>query len=474
MLSEQLVSQVLIVTNKGGSHKDFVPLSTPLHHIKFLPHQSLSLFPVFLSSAINTSARFIIAMVRHKKDNFRGKKPHGPRGRAPRGNPDSDAAQPAFKAACWDLGHCDPKRCSGKKLLRLGLIRDLHVGQRHNGVIITPNGKHTLSPADRPLLDQFGAAVVECSWARVSEVPWSKVGGKCERLLPYLVAANTVNYGKPWRLNCAEALAATFYICGHEEWAAQIMEPFSYGQAFLDINSSVLRKYAACENEAGIKMVEKEWMERLEREYAESREDGGDDLWKGGNTNRRPVVDSDDEDDEGSGSGSGEEGSTTKNQAANYEDGIYLGKSPPNLTASEDPTANDDPYALSSDSDDAEAMAEIRKKVLSSRTFAASPSPPPHHSPSHSPQRLGPARKKPLVITRPSASNLREDTDVEPDSDNDSVYGDSDAANDEFDDIIDATPMTDRIGLQKLEREREKAKVTRTFSAAAVGAPRRG
>lgn len=99
--------------------------------------------------------------------------------------------------------------------MKLGLMRELSIGQKHAGVIISPNGKHTISPADKVLMEQFGAAVVECSWARVQEVPFSRIGGKCERLLPYLVAANSVNYGKPWRLNCVEALAAAFYICGH-------------------------------------------------------------------------------------------------------------------------------------------------------------------------------------------------------------------------------------------------------------------
>ena len=82
-----------------------------------------------------------------------------------------------------------------------------------------------MSPADKEILESYGAAVVECSWARIEEVPMSRIGGRCERLrnhyssnklkeVPYLVATNPVNYGKPWRLNCVEALAAAFSICG--------------------------------------------------------------------------------------------------------------------------------------------------------------------------------------------------------------------------------------------------------------------
>ncbi|KAH8888597.1 DUF367-domain-containing protein [Thozetella sp. PMI_491] len=410
-------------------------------------------------------------MVRHKKDKFssrgRGGGHRGPP-RPQRGADDDDGdgpssstrrGNPSFKAACWDLGHCDPKRCSGKKLMKLGMMRELHVGQRHSGVIITPNGKRTVSPADRELMEQFGAAVVECSWARTGEISWSKVGGKCERLLPYLVAANTVNYGKPWRLNCVEALAAAYSICGHPEWAEEILAPFSYGEAFLEINATLLKRYAACEDEAGIKKTQEEWIAQLEREYAENREEGdSNDMWKGGNVNHRPRLEEDDEDEDEDEEGEeGEEGEGESGPEGSV-DGIYLGKKP----EAKDPTAQEeaeekDPYAISDDSQDDAEMEEIRRKILASKPFS-------------NPQDAG-SKKTPETIARPQ--NLKPDSGIEPDSDNgeDGSEGDED---DEFDSIISATPVTDRIGLNKLEKDRARATVTsRSFSATNVSAPKR-
>ncbi|KAL4797274.1 hypothetical protein BDV19DRAFT_51364 [Aspergillus venezuelensis] len=377
-------------------------------------------------------------MVRHKKDNFSrgGKKFSNPRPRpVPRdGNNETGngSSRPPFKAACWDLGHCDPKRCSGKRLMKLGLMRDLAIGQKFQGVVVSPNAKKIVSPADRNLMEQYGAAVVECSWVRVKEVPWSRIGGKCERLLPYLIAANTVNYGKPWRLNCVEALAACFYICGHEDWAQEVLKNFRYGEAFLEINSQLLKRYAACADEEDVKRTEEEWLAKIEREYEESRVEGADDMWTVGNTNRMSRPDSDDE-EEGSDDGNGEK--------SGKEDGS---------DAEKEEEEERDPYAISDDSEDEAQMAAIRAKILNSKSFQ-------NPSASDKPQ--------PEKIERPEQRPLE---------DSDALSGSDDSEDDAFDSIINATPVTDRTGIIAAQRNKGKETFSASFSRTVVNAPKRG
>merc|ERR1712127_283773 len=73
-------------------------------------------------------------------------------------------------------------------------MRELHVGQKHPGIIVSPKAKALLNPSDREILEQYGAAVVEASWKRIDEVPFNRIGGPNPRLLPYLIAANPTNW----------------------------------------------------------------------------------------------------------------------------------------------------------------------------------------------------------------------------------------------------------------------------------------
>lgn len=401
-------------------------------------------------------------MVRHKKDfksNNKFNKPakaqqrHGPpRARRP-SNSDKEneneseneqhaprPAKPAFKAACWDLGHCDAKRCSGKRLMRLGMMRELHVGQKFAGVVVSPKARKILSPQDKDVLEQYGAAVVEASWKRIEEVPFGRIGGKTERLLPYLVAANPTNYGKPWRLNCVEALAACYFICGHEEWAEEILSTFSYGRAFLDINAALFKRYAACEDEDQIKEAEKKWLEKIEKEYEQQREEkenGEEDVWAGGNMNRR-VID-DDSSDEEDGSGEEDEGEE--------EDKI-------------DPR---NPYDLPDDSEEEREMAELRRRVLASKPFQ---NPTTKTESDDEDQKKAPQR---IPRTEPAPTSAHQDKDDESDGKEPDGVDD-----DEFDSFMAAQPTTDRTGITSKQRKKDMdAKYKATFSSGSVKAPSR-
>ncbi|KDQ53351.1 hypothetical protein JAAARDRAFT_197515 [Jaapia argillacea MUCL 33604] len=184
--------------------------------------------------------------------------------------------------AMWDFDHCDPRRCSGKKLARLGLIKELRVGSRFRGIVLSPKGTQIVSPADREIVLAGGLAVVECSWARLDDVPFNKISSPHERLLPYLLASNPTNYGKPYRLNCVEALAAAFYITGFPEYAERVLGGFGWGGGFWELNKDFLTAYQTTTSSASIASTQARIMEELEESWRERRgannTEYGDDL----------------------------------------------------------------------------------------------------------------------------------------------------------------------------------------------------
>lgn len=92
------------------------------------------------------------------------------------------------------------------------------------------------------------------------------------RLLPFLVAANPINYGKPCKLSCVEAIAATLYICGFTEEARWFMGKFSWGHAFLELNERLLNAYASCKSSDEILKVQNEYIEAEQKERDKPRD----------------------------------------------------------------------------------------------------------------------------------------------------------------------------------------------------------
>ncbi|KAG0552363.1 hypothetical protein BDA96_01G502000 [Sorghum bicolor] len=165
-----------------------------------------------------------------------------------------------IQLAMWDFGQCDVKRCTGRKLSRFGLLKELRVTNGFGGVVLSPVGTQCVSKEDHPIVQRKGLAVVDCSWARLSDVPFVKLRCGAPRLLPWLVAANPVNYGRPCELSCVEALSAALIICGEEDTAHLLLGKFKWGHAFLSLNRDLLKAYSQCENGSEIINVQNSWL----------------------------------------------------------------------------------------------------------------------------------------------------------------------------------------------------------------------
>lgn len=157
--------------------------------------------------------------------------------------------------------------------------------------MLSPNGTKAVSKEDLSIIQAHGICVIDCSWAKIDEIPFDKLKLSSEnqasrkgatvskeepirkssrdRLLPFLVAANSVNYGKPNKLSCVEALAATLYICDLKDEARNLLEPFNWGKAFLTINEEVLDKYAACGTSAEVVQAQTQYLNKVEQEQLE-------------------------------------------------------------------------------------------------------------------------------------------------------------------------------------------------------------
>ncbi|MFW5896133.1 MAG: DUF367 family protein [archaeon] len=163
-------------------------------------------------------------------------------------------------------GDDDPEKCTARKLSRFELV-DLHRSNRATpyGVVLDPFAEQALSPADRSVGDTLVA--LDVSW-ETAEADGVELAGE-HRALPYLVAANPVNFGRPFRLTTVEALAAALIILGERDHAEDLLSKFTWGETFLELNDEPLRRYADCEDSSAVVAVQKEYLERGEDEEAD-------------------------------------------------------------------------------------------------------------------------------------------------------------------------------------------------------------
>ena len=156
----------------------------------------------------------------------------------------------------------DPKKCSARRMKQFGLVRMYETPERlpPGTILLDPTADKALSPADRDL-SRKGIVVLDCTWEEVERVfPLLQSKHMQGRALPYLLAANPVNYGRPFRLNSAEAFVAALYILGYRDQAKEVASRFKWGETFLILNHEPLEAYAEAKDSADVIRVQQDFM----------------------------------------------------------------------------------------------------------------------------------------------------------------------------------------------------------------------
>ena len=156
---------------------------------------------------------------------------------------------------------CDPKKCTTLKLKRYNLVHLVYRTRElpRGSVLLNPFSPIAFSPSDQKRLEQRGVSALDCSWVYAKEV-FNKPAQWISRCLPYLVAANPVNFGKPTKLSTVEALAAALYIAGFHEQGEKLLSKFKWGPQFITLNRELLDGYVEAKNSAGVVEVQQQFI----------------------------------------------------------------------------------------------------------------------------------------------------------------------------------------------------------------------
>jgi pre-rRNA-processing protein TSR3 len=160
---------------------------------------------------------------------------------------------------------CDPKKCTALKLRRHRLLRIVHKVRwlPRGAVILNPFSKRAFSPADKERIESRGLVALDCSWVHADDVFELSTRG-VSRCLPYLVAANPVNYGIPTKLSTVEALASALYIAGHKDEAERLLSIFKWGPNFIELNRELLENYARARDSGEVVEIQKRFIPNRE------------------------------------------------------------------------------------------------------------------------------------------------------------------------------------------------------------------
>lgn len=169
-----------------------------------------------------------------------------------------------IKLFVYHVDQDDPKKCSARKLAKMGyvvLVKRLR-SVPSSGILLDPFAEKTLSATDKEAAEKHGIIAIDCSWKKANDA-FRYITSRSHikrRALPYLVAANPVNYGKPGRLSTLEAFAASLYILGEPETAKKILGIYTWGEQFLNLNRIPLDEYAKAKDSQEVIEIQRDFV----------------------------------------------------------------------------------------------------------------------------------------------------------------------------------------------------------------------
>ncbi len=144
------------------------------------------------------------------------------------------------------LDEDDPKKCTAVRLRHFNLVKFI----RHpTGITLNPFSDTVLKQTsyDSTIAQLTGITAIDASWNK--SYSWKdRYLNKQARRLPFLIAANPVNFAKPGKLSTVEALDASLYILGFTDDAVKILSKFKWGEHFIKLNERALEAYRSTED----------------------------------------------------------------------------------------------------------------------------------------------------------------------------------------------------------------------------------
>ena len=162
----------------------------------------------------------------------------------------------------YDKNQCDPKKCTAKRMLKFGLAKEAKTLNSipAGSVVLSPFAERALSPADMRYA-RHGLVVMDLTWTNIDDFP--RPSHTNDRALPYLLASNPINWGRPMELNSAEAVMASLVILGCREQAESFLGRFNWAPEFMRLNGELLDAYSAAKDSAEVVCIQNEYIESV-------------------------------------------------------------------------------------------------------------------------------------------------------------------------------------------------------------------